>query len=73
MNEKKAIDLTVDELRFLIHDAVGDALVEFFGDLDEELKVRPGFLRELERRRDRFIVECDAVTLDEAFTTAADD
>ncbi len=47
---KTVADLTVDELRFLIQDAVDSALVEYFGDPDEGLEVRPEIVERLEKQ-----------------------
>jgi len=48
-NEKKVTDLTVDELEFLIEDALDEKFVEWFGDPDEGLELRPEVKAQLTR------------------------
>lgn len=66
--KKTVANLTVDELRLLIQDAVDAALIEFFGDPDEGLELRPEFLERLEERAAAVRTgEADLVSFEEAF------
>ena len=46
-NEKKVADLTVEELKIIIDDIIDEKFLEWFGDPDEGLELKPEVIRGL--------------------------
>jgi len=48
-NQKKVAALTVEELKFIIDDIIDAKLLEWFGDPDEGLELKPEIIKRLKR------------------------
>lgn len=46
-NEKKVTELTVEELKIVIDDIIDEKFLEWFGDPDEGLELKPEVIRGL--------------------------
>lgn len=46
-NEKKVTELTVEELKIIIDDIIDEKFLEWFGDPDEGLELKPEVIRGL--------------------------
>ncbi|OGO24569.1 MAG: hypothetical protein A2144_05085 [Chloroflexi bacterium RBG_16_50_9] len=46
-NEKKVTELTVEELKIILDDIIDEKMLEWFGDPDEGLELKPQVIREI--------------------------